>query len=180
VLLAASAWALSQWTGRSQVSIDLEGHGREDVFDEVDLSRTVGWFTTMFPVSLSVPSGGWRDVVKSVRRQVRAIPGNGFGYGALRYLTDSLPLVPRPQVSFNYLGQFESGGSSGLYRAVLPSIGQEQDAAAEPEHLIDIVGEVGDGRLGFSWYFHRHQRSTIESLVDDFASALRSIAGECR
>jgi non-ribosomal peptide synthase protein (TIGR01720 family) len=87
-------------------------------------------------------------------------------------------------VSFNYLGQFDSGGSAaeGLYRETHPSIGREQDEAAEPEHLIDIVGEVGDGRLGFSWYYRtdRHERSTVEELVAGFAEALRAIARECR
>ncbi|MET0236256.1 MAG: non-ribosomal peptide synthase/polyketide synthase [Kibdelosporangium sp.] len=182
VLLAACAWSLSQWSGEQQVSIDLEGHGREDVFEDVDLTRTVGWFTTMFPVSLRVPAGDWRDIVKSVRRQLRAVPGNGFGYGALRYLTDRLPPGPRPQVSFNYLGQFDSAGSarSGLYRAVHTSIGREQDESAPPEHLIDVVGEVGDGRLGFSWYFRGDMRSTVELLVAGFAEALRAVAQECR
>ncbi|SMD26149.1 non-ribosomal peptide synthetase [Kibdelosporangium aridum] len=180
VLLAACAWALAE---DGLVSFDLEGHGREDVLDDVDLSRTVGWFTSMFPVTLTVPDGRWRDIVRSVRKQMRAVPRNGFGYGPLRYLTDRLPEIPRPQVSFNYLGQFDSGGvSSGLYRAMKTSIGQEQDENAVPEHLIDIVGEVGDGRLGFSWYFRsdRYRRATVEALVEKFAQALRTMAEECR
>ncbi|MBP2319885.1 amino acid adenylation domain-containing protein/non-ribosomal peptide synthase protein (TIGR01720 family) [Kibdelosporangium banguiense] len=182
VLLAACAWTLSQWSSGERVSIDLEGHGRADVFDDVDLSRTVGWFTTMFPVSLDVPAGSWRDIVKSVRRQLRSIPGDGLGYGALRYLTDRLPSGPRPQVSFNYLGQFNSASAmeSGLYRAVRTSIGREQDESAPPEHLIDIVGEAGYGKLGFSWYFPGDLRSIVEDLADRFAGALRAIAGECR
>ncbi|MDT5029141.1 MAG: hypothetical protein QOE61_5567, partial [Micromonosporaceae bacterium] len=84
VLLGALAWALSRWTRQPRVVVDIEGHGREDVLDDVDLSRTVGWFTTVFPVALDVPEGNWRDLVKSIRKQLRAIPGNGFGYGALR------------------------------------------------------------------------------------------------
>jgi amino acid adenylation domain-containing protein/non-ribosomal peptide synthase protein (TIGR01720 family) len=182
VLLAACAWSLSQWSGNDRVSIDLEGHGREDVFDDVDLSRTVGWFTTMYPVTLEVSAGTWRDTVKSVRRQLRTIPNNGFAYGALRYLTDHLPPTPHPRISFNYLGQFDSAGTteSSLYRAIHTSIGQEQDDSAPPEHLIDIVGEVGDGRLAFSWYFRGNLKSTVEPVVTAFASALRAIAEECR
>jgi non-ribosomal peptide synthase protein (TIGR01720 family) len=182
VLLAACAWSLSQWSGNDRVSIDLEGHGREDVFDDVDLSRTVGWFTTMYPVTLEVSAGTWRDTVKSVRRQLRTIPNNGFAYGALRYLTDHLPPTPHPRISFNYLGQFDSVGTteSSLYRAIHTSIGQEQDDSAPPEHLIDIVGEVGDGRLAFSWYFRGNLKSTVEPIVTAFASALRAIAEECR
>ncbi|MFI9008491.1 non-ribosomal peptide synthase/polyketide synthase [Actinosynnema sp. NPDC053489] len=181
VLLAALAWSLSRWTGTSRVAVDLEGHGREDVLD-VDLSRTVGWFTTVFPVSLEVPDGGWRDRVKAVRRQLRAVPGNGFGYGALR----QHGLVPdggRPAVSFNYLGQFDGGSaeSTGLYRAVRPSVGAEHDPADAGDHLVDVVGEAGR-TLGFTWYHHPsvHSAEEIGAVAADFAAALRAIAADCR
>ncbi|KOX18394.1 non-ribosomal peptide synthetase [Saccharothrix sp. NRRL B-16348] len=185
VLLAALAWALSRWTGSSRVAVDLEGHGREDVLD-VDLSRTVGWFTTVFPVALEVPDGSWRDRVKAVRRQLRAVPGNGFGYGALR----QHGLVPdrgRPAVSFNYLGQFGSGPSAagdeatGLYRAVLPSVGVDHDPSDAGDHLLDVVGEAGR-TLGFTWYYHpsAHSGAEIGAVAADFAAALRAIAADCR
>ncbi|MGH3782239.1 MAG: condensation domain-containing protein, partial [Pseudonocardiaceae bacterium] len=76
VLLAGLGHVLGRWTGRSRVLVDLEGHGREDLFPEVDLSRTVGWFTTMFPVALDLlPSGDPGGVLKSVKEQLRAVPG---------------------------------------------------------------------------------------------------------
>ncbi|NUT52322.1 MAG: amino acid adenylation domain-containing protein, partial [Saccharothrix sp.] len=184
VLLAALAWALSRWTGSSRVEVDLEGHGREDVLD-VDLSRTVGWFTTVFPVALDVPDGSWRDRVKAVRRQLRAVPGNGFGHGALR----QHGLVPdggRPAVAFNYLGQFDldrssSDGSTGLYRATLPSVGREHDPDDAGDHLIDVVGEAGR-TLGFTFYHHpsAHPTAEVEAVAADFAAALRAIAADCR
>jgi amino acid adenylation domain-containing protein/non-ribosomal peptide synthase protein (TIGR01720 family) len=186
VLLAALAYALSRWTGSSRVAVDLEGHGREDVLD-VDLSRTVGWFTTVFPVELELPEGTWRDRVKAVRRQLRAVPGNGFGYGALRQ-HGMVPDGGRPPVSFNYLGQFGSGGSSGgtaeptgLYRAVLPSVGAEHDPTDVGDHLLDVVGEAGR-TLGFTWYFHQsaHPAAEVEAVAADFAAALRAIAADCR
>ncbi|GAA1292609.1 non-ribosomal peptide synthetase [Saccharothrix xinjiangensis] len=187
VLLAALAWALSRWTGSSRVAVDLEGHGREDVLDDVDLSRTVGWFTTVFPVALDVPPGegdavSWRDRVKAVRRQLRSVPGNGFGHGALR----QHGLVPdggRPAVSFNYLGQFGEGSSesTGLYRAVLPSVGRDHDPADAGDHLVDVVGEAGK-TLGFTWYHHpsAHPTAEVEAVAADFAAALRAIAEDCR
>src|SRR5204863_7877923 len=83
VLLAALGRVLSGWTGHDRVLVDLEGHGREDVFDDVDLSRTVGWFTTMFPVALHLPADtDWGATLKSVKEQLRAVPGRGLGYGA--------------------------------------------------------------------------------------------------
>ena len=121
----------------------------------------------MYPVALEVPEGDatpggedapdWRTLVKSVRRQLRGVPGNGLGYGALRYLADE-PVRQRlagdgPQVVFNYLGQFDSrsaeaGGGPGLYYAVHPSIGQDHDPADRGGHSLEVVGEAQGGRLG--------------------------------
>jgi amino acid adenylation domain-containing protein/non-ribosomal peptide synthase protein (TIGR01720 family) len=195
VLLAALAWALSRWTGSSRVMIDLEGHGREEVLDGVDLSRTVGWFTTIFPVALDVPAQEeqhWRSLVKSVRRQLRAAPGNGFGFGALRYLGSPAARSrlsadgPGPQVAFNYLGQWDgaSGGAGegDLYQVVHSALGQDHDPADRNPHLLEVVGQVQGGRLEFAWYFQSelHDQSTVESVAGDFADALRRIAQDCR
>ncbi|MEU8827139.1 non-ribosomal peptide synthase/polyketide synthase [Streptomyces sp. NPDC048636] len=200
VLLAALALALARWTGRGRVSVELEGHGREDVVEGADLSRTVGWFTTMYPVSFEVPGGpevgdraatDWRALVKSVRRQLRTVPGNGFGYGALR--TFGAPEVrerltgtgPGPQIVFNYLGQWDARSSQaqgGLLHAEHGSFGQDHDPGQGGSHLLEVVGAVQDGRLGFTWYYHPevHERSTVEAVAADFADALRRIARDCR
>ncbi|WP_338091300.1 condensation domain-containing protein [Planosporangium flavigriseum] len=194
VLLTALAWALARRTGRSRVSIELEGHGREDILDGIDLSRTVGWFTTIYPVALDiVPDNDpdWRALVKSVRRQLRTLPGNGFGYGALRYLgppevRDRLASgLAGPQVSFNYLGQWDARSqepAGSLYRAVHGSFGQDADAGDRGSHLLDITGAVQSGRLEFSWYYQpdRYDQSAVEAIATDFADALRRIAQDCR
>ncbi|MER6800382.1 condensation domain-containing protein, partial [Amycolatopsis mediterranei] len=194
VLLTALAWALARWTGRPDVSIALEGHGREDILDGVDLNRTVGWFTTLFPVALSVEDTGtpdWRTLVKSVRKQLRAMPGNGFGYGALRHLGDPdvrkqlAETGPQPEISFNYLGQWDGSGGAGttsesLYAAVRGSLGRDHDPAEHHPHLLDLVGAVQDGELVFSLIYQpgRHDRRTVEAVAGDFAGALRRIAAD--
>ncbi len=194
VLLAAFAWALCRWTGQPRACIDLEGHGREDLLDAADLSRTVGWFTTVYPVTLEVPADGepdWRALVKSVRRQLRTIPGNGIGYGALRYL-GSQAVRNRlradsggPQIAFNYLGQWDtrpSGDQNGLYQAVHGSFGQDHDPAGHGPHLLQVVGEATDGRLEFSWQYRPdvHDRATVQAVARDFERALLAIARDCR
>ncbi|OLF16235.1 non-ribosomal peptide synthetase [Actinophytocola xanthii] len=188
VLLAALAWALSRWTGRDRVAVTLEGHGREDVLD-LDVSRTVGWFTTMFPVALTVPEqgrpGDWRTLVRAVRKQLRSLPRNGFGYGALRYLGSLADPGPLPGLSFNYLGQFDSRAEDeeqSLFGATLPAIGADQDPADRGEHLVDVVGEASDGRLSFAWYFRadRFDRAAVEAVAADFAEALRGMAEDVR
>ena len=195
VLLAALAWALSRWTGRDRVSVELEGHGREDILDGVDLSRTVGWFTTIFPVSLEVAERGgdpdWRALVRSIRRQLRAVPGNGFGFGALRYLGPATvrealaAQASGPQIAFNYLGQWDSGPeekADGLIAAVHSSLGQDHDPADRGAHLLEVVGAAQSGRLEFSFYYHAdlHEQSTVEAVAGWFADALRRIASDCR
>lgn len=188
VLLAALAVALSRWTGHETVSIDLEGHGREELTEDVDLSRTVGWFTTIYPVSLTVADGATpRELVKSVRRQLRTVPGNGLGFGALRYLADQ-PVRERlagelPQIVFNYLGQWDqtTKTNTGLYQGVLDSAGQESDPADRGPHLLEVVGATGGGELRFTWYFQpdRHDRSTVEQVANEFVETLRWIANDC-
>jgi non-ribosomal peptide synthase protein (TIGR01720 family) len=184
VLLTALASALSTWTGQERVTIDLEGHGREDVLDDVDLTRTVGWFTTIFPVTLRIEDGDWRSRIKSVRKQLRAVPDNGFGYGALRYLGGDVPAV-EPGIAFNYLGQWDASdgrAGGGLFTATHGSFGLDHDPAERKAHLLDVVGAVQDGRLAFSWLYQpaRHRRSTVERVVTEFAEALRAIAEDCR
>ncbi|HLB76738.1 MAG TPA: condensation domain-containing protein, partial [Candidatus Dormibacteraeota bacterium] len=130
VLLAALGRALSHWTGRDRVLVGVEGHGREEILDGVDLSRTVGWFTTQFPVALTAAHGGdWGEALKSVKEQLRAIPRKGLSYGALRYLSreDCPAGVLRddsmPQIWFNYHGQWGlANAAEGLYHDWCPGI----------------------------------------------------------
>ncbi|HEU5160839.1 MAG TPA: amino acid adenylation domain-containing protein [Streptosporangiaceae bacterium] len=195
VLLAALGWALSRVSGYDRVSVDLEGHGREEIIEGVDLSRTVGWFTTVYPVALELPDGAagppdWTALVKSVRRQVRAVPGNGFGFGALRYLGP--PRVRErlsgagPQVVFNYLGQWDARSSesadAGLFVGFHPPLGQERDPAERSAHALEVVGAVQDGRLGFALYYRpdRYDMTSMEALAREFTEALRAIASTCR
>jgi amino acid adenylation domain-containing protein/non-ribosomal peptide synthase protein (TIGR01720 family) len=180
VLLAALARVLCAWTGRDRADLAMEGHGREAIIDGIDLSRTVGWFTTLFPVSLAVPEGDWARVVKAVKRQLRAVPGRGLGYGALRYLSESVAATALPEISFNYLGQFEASSSAaGLFGADLPPIGEDQNLAANRQWLIEVTGSVHNGQMGFSWTYSPaiHHEATVRHLAGEFMAALREIAG---
>ncbi|MEV4396425.1 amino acid adenylation domain-containing protein [Nonomuraea sp. NPDC049607] len=195
LLVAALAWTLSRWSGDERVVIDMEGHGREHLFDDLDLSRTVGWFTTEYPAALTLPGGDdWVKIVRSVREQLRAIPGNGLGYGLLRHLGPpgsagaELASRPVPQVAFNYHGQADAPGghsdghsdghSGGLLRAFHDPIGREQSPLERADHLLEVVGAIRDGRLSFDWYHSRnvHDQATVDRLMADFLACLRSLA----
>jgi non-ribosomal peptide synthase protein (TIGR01720 family) len=189
VLLGALAWAVSRWTGRADVVVELEGHGREQRFDELDVSRTVGWFGTGYPVALRLPPGepAWPDLVRGVRRQLRAVPGNGLGYGVLRFLSPpgspgaALAGRARPQVLFNYLGQIDEVGGSGdggLYRGFRDSAVRPQRPREQAPHLLVVTGAVRDARLRLDWDYLGtvHRESTMERVAGDFRAALEAIA----
>ena len=126
VLLTGLVLSILKWqrqhhsSNNTSVLIDLEGHGRERIFDGVDLSRTVGFFTTMFPLHLNPGpldleeawAGGKAlgSALKSIKEQLRAVPDNGIGYGLLRYLNPetapALSGLTKSQIDFNYLGRF--------------------------------------------------------------------------
>ncbi|HEX8871242.1 MAG TPA: amino acid adenylation domain-containing protein, partial [Candidatus Acidoferrum sp.] len=187
-LLTAVVLAFARWTGRSTLLVDLEGHGREALFDDVDLSRTVGWFTTIFPVALDVGDcidPAMPDVaLRRVKERLRAIPRHGIGYGLLRYLSggetgDLLRTFPPAQISFNYLGQFEypadpSTGETDLRGTAFAERGKRR-------YLIDINGGVFAGQLNLSWIYSEaiHHRATIESLASAFIDELRKLIAHC-
>jgi non-ribosomal peptide synthase protein (TIGR01720 family) len=193
VLLAALAWAFAEWT-RERASfggasltllVDLEGHGREDIFPDADVSRTVGWFTSVFPVLLSLGEASTpADGLKAVKEQLRAIPNRGMGYGLLRYLAggeiSQNPIsLPDAEVSFNYFGQFDQVlPESSLFALSGESVGQPFSPFGNRSYLIEINGFVAGGQLRMDWTYSEeiHRRSTVENLAQWFAEALRAIA----
>ncbi|WP_344604656.1 non-ribosomal peptide synthase/polyketide synthase [Streptomyces glaucus] len=189
VLLTALGRVLADWTGRGTVAVGLEGHGREDhLFDDVDLSRTVGWFTTLFPVALDVPRpdrGDWGPALKSVKEQLRSVPGRGLGYGALRHLAgdDRLAAAPAPGISFNYLGRFDWSADDGaaLVRSVPGGLDGADAPEAERPHLLDVVARVHDGELEITWHYSagRHHEHTVAGLATGMLRALEDIVAHC-
>ena len=186
VLLTALAEAFAGWTGSRSLLVDLEGHGREDLFETVDVSRTVGWFTSLFPVLLDVGNGTDPGrALKAVKEQLRAIPHRGVGYGIVRYLggADALSLLPEPEVSFNYFGQIDHGIAETLpFRFARESSGSAHSLKNRRQHLIDVTGSVADGRLQLQWTYSTviHDQGTITALAERFIASLRGLIAHCQ
>ncbi len=189
VLLTALVQTFAQWTGAHTLLIDLEGHGREAIFNDIDLSRTVGWFTSIFPVLLDLRrASGPGEALKSIKEQLRRIPQGGIGYGLLRYLSEDevvrnrLRSLPQAEVSFNYLGQFDQilPPSSGLAPA-LEATGPVHDPAGRRRYLLEVNVFVSGGRLQMEWtYSDRvHRRATIERLAQNYLAQLRELIAHC-
>ncbi|MEA5624694.1 condensation domain-containing protein, partial [Nostoc sp. UHCC 0251] len=191
VLLTALVLVLSRWTNSKSVLFNLEGHGREDIIDGVDLSRTIGWFTTIFPVVLKLEAielDNLGNTLKSVKEQLRAIPNKGIGYGLLRYLnqdaeiTAQLTTIPMAQISFNYLGQFSQIlNTSSLISPASESSGQFQSLEGQRSNLIDINAIINDEQLQINWIYSSniHQHTTIENIAQEFVSYLQEIIAHC-
>jgi amino acid adenylation domain-containing protein/non-ribosomal peptide synthase protein (TIGR01720 family) len=189
VLLTALVQVLAAWSGSNSVLVELEGHGREDILSDVDLSRTVGWFTTRFPVLLQhKATDNLGDSIKSIKEQLGAVPNRGIGYGLLRYLsgdasiTSILQALPMAEVSFNYLGQFDWGmQADSLFKLAPESVGPEGSLLRHRSHLLAINGIVVEGQLQLGWTYSEnlHHFTTIENLAQDYACALRSLIAHC-
>ena len=188
VLLTALAQTLTQWTERAGMVIDLEGHGREDVGANLDTSRTVGWFTSLFPVKLTIDTAEPGRALCAVKEQLRRIPGRGIGYGVLRYLSRDpairagLAQAPRREILFNYLGQFDPMLSrSDLFRPAPESSGQSEDPSGMRSHLLEINALVVDGELRVEWTYSEavHRRASIVKLADGYLKHLRRLLGHC-
>ncbi|WP_437759619.1 amino acid adenylation domain-containing protein [Sorangium sp. So ce1389] len=187
VLVTALAQVLADWTGNPGWWLDLEGHGREDLFADVSLLRTVGWFTTTYPVFVSVEGArALPEALQQVRGQLRRVPGRGFGHGALRYLCaregvrERLAARPRPEVMFNYLGQFDPIVSrSSLFRLADGSYGDARHPQARRSYRLEINAFVMGGRLQISWRYSPalHRTETVTALAGAFLAALRSLTG---
>ncbi|MCP4656953.1 MAG: amino acid adenylation domain-containing protein, partial [bacterium] len=189
LLLTALTRALAPWTGDRSLLIDLEGHGREEILPGVDLSRTVGWFTSIFPVLLD--PGPDRDEgaqLKTIKEQLRAVPRRGIGFGVLRYLSERLTLgsLARPQLSFNYLGQLDADFSGltelrPVREEVREEVGPVTGSRGRRSHLVEINAEVAGGRLRMTWTYSRnlHRDATIDGLARRFRVELRGVIAHC-
>jgi len=187
LLLTALAYSLKDWTGGLRQLITLEGHGREDFGADLNITRTVGWFTSLFPHLLELPvrdDYGYR--LRVVKEGLRAVPHHGLGYGVLRWLTPEdqkqgwdLPALPR--ISFNYLGTFDTGVDAGPLFPVddlkAASVGGGFEACFDLEYNCSVM----DGRFYVNLRYDRRllTAETAERLVGGFLEHLKALIAHC-
>ncbi|BBL70958.1 hypothetical protein MoryE10_15640 [Methylogaea oryzae] len=188
VLLTALAQAYAAWSGQPALQLDLESHGREDFDGALDLSRSVGWFTCLYPVRLELPGGDAGEALKSVKEQLRRIPRRGLGWGLLRYLHPDpalraeLAALPASPISFNYLGQSDQSlPSSSLFAYAKESVGLSHSPLRRRACPIEVNGYVAGGRFHcrFMYSDNLHREATVLALAERFIAALRGLLAHC-
>ncbi|MBB5393235.1 non-ribosomal peptide synthase protein (TIGR01720 family)/amino acid adenylation domain-containing protein, partial [Herbaspirillum sp. SJZ130] len=189
LLLAALGRALGQWGGMAQLLITLEGHGREQLengSEAPDVSRTIGWFTSVMPVALPT-AGEWPTLIRAVKSLLRSLPDNGIGYGLLRQWgedaqREALRRMPKPALAFNYLGQFDGNfREEGGWQPAPESPGASRDPGAPLGCELSINGQVvgGELRLEISYSRQRYQAATVQRLASTLETALHELIAHC-
>ena len=212
LLLAALAKTLLQWsfqrrceagytladkTEQPFIRLDVESHGREQLASSVDLSRTVGWFTAVYPVALRLPSSDEPGaLIKAVKEQLRQVPDRGIGYGMLRYLgcltiRQRLAQFAPSEVLFNYLGQLDLGQVAQSFEVEKREnnvhfikdveLGQLRDPRNRRSYLLEINAWISDGQLHLNWTHdaQRHHPDTISAVACNYLKVLESLIIHC-
>ncbi|WP_330229205.1 amino acid adenylation domain-containing protein [Nocardia sp. NBC_00508] len=191
VLLAGLALAVARWRGRTSALFTLEGHGRaESVLPGADIARTVGWFTSIYPVAVDLtgidPADAFEGgaaagaAIKATKEQLRALPDKGIGFGMLRYLVPetaaALADAPTPQISFNYLGRATTGGEAEPW---LPRrFAATQDDRAPLAAAVDINAVHTDSGLEVTWAYAARlfEEAELAELAALWTQALGALA----
>ncbi|BAZ43878.1 amino acid adenylation domain protein [Chondrocystis sp. NIES-4102] len=184
IILAAIVKTFCDWTGKSQLLINLEGHGREDIFADVDLSRTVGWFTTVFPVLLDLKQACChQEIIQTIEEQIERIPHKGIGYGLLRYLnqdktiSQALANTAQAEICFNYLGQFDNLLTSPWFKLPSELGNSPPNIINQSRYLLNINAYIIEGQLKLDWVYNsgKYREATIAKLIKSYQEIIRNI-----
>ncbi|WP_427500986.1 amino acid adenylation domain-containing protein [Methylomonas sp. MED-D] len=186
VLLAALLESLWQRLGKTTLVIELEGHGRENVFEDLDVSRSVGWFTSLFPLAVEA---NLATALAAVKAAMRALPHRGLSYGVLRYLSADATLRRKLEdaeqratgIRFNYLGRFEKAKQASVFIAQAQERrGDERSGRQDFGLLMDFNGAVHQDclRLELRYSPLQFDRSTVLQLLADFKRHLSGLLSQ--
>jgi len=182
-VLSGVVEAVGEWSGRRRIRVEVEGHGREEVVEGIDVSRTVGWFTSVYPVEVGVGEGSGVERLRGVKRELERAPWNGIGYGLLRYgdreseVRRRLQSAARPQILFNYLGVLDAVfGAGATFTQAPEKAGPTQSDSEARLYDLEITCFVFEGSLRIEWKYCKEHfyRETLERLSARALTTLRS------
>ncbi|MEC0714024.1 bacitracin non-ribosomal peptide synthetase BacA [Bacillus haynesii] len=183
ILLTALIAAVRDITGENKLKVMMEGHGREDILDGVDITRTIGWFTTVYPVFIDL--GEEKEIsqnIKMVKETLRKIPNKGIGYGVLKYMTEELQKIQtQAPLSFNYFGEMNNDMNRKVFSQSPFSPGESIGGKIVRHCAIEMNAISLNGELTIYTTFNQdqYQTSAIEQLNQSFKENLEKIVDHC-
>ena len=183
VLITAVSYAFAHWSGQNALLIRLFSHGREPLFEDMDVSRTVGTFGTDFPVRIdTAPSLNVAEALQRVKAHMKAVPHHGIGYGILKVLGKGaearlLQTMPEPEVVVNYIGEGFAKTSREEVEVRGPFTGHYHDGHSDRTYIFQITGRILDGKLHMQWDYSEqlHHRATVEALANQTIQVLQAL-----
>ncbi|WP_171630456.1 condensation domain-containing protein [Paenibacillus plantarum] len=172
ILLAAIGLAIKDWSGRNVLRVDLEGHGRQDYIDDIIINRTVGWFTSLYPVIIETNTQGLFEMVRQVNDMLEHVPNKGFNYSLLKYLNEDIVRQQKSEsiseLCFNYLGEFDQDINTELFSiSHLPS-GKAVDDSWQNPYVFDINSIIIENklRINFNYNRMRFNNQEVASIIE--------------
>jgi amino acid adenylation domain-containing protein/thioester reductase-like protein/non-ribosomal peptide synthase protein (TIGR01720 family) len=188
VLLSALARVITAWTGSPNMLIDVEGHGREELIPDLNLTQTAGWFTSLFPLALeSQPDDSFDETLLKVQAALLELPNRGSGYGLLRYLSDNAAVreemasMAQAEICFNYLGQFNQTSGRGFKWGPAPEFpGATRHPSSARGYALKISARIVDEQFYLDWSFSHniHAFATVYRLAEDYLNELRNVIAQ--
>lgn len=182
LLITALALTLKEFTNSNELTIELEGHGREDMFEGIDVARTVGWFTSIYPVNIKIDDYELSGQIRSIKEQLRRIPDNGLSFGILKYLSKSIYDNELKYTRFNFLGDFSSVYENDIFVISHEESGSECSKNNHLTSLIDINAMVIDKRLiiTLTYSSNKYKQHTMTGFMTQYIIQLSNIISHCR
>jgi amino acid adenylation domain-containing protein/non-ribosomal peptide synthase protein (TIGR01720 family) len=183
ILFTGLGAAFKKTFGQDRLLVTLEGHGREGILPDVDIGRTVGWFTSIYPVVLDFSHEmELSHRVRKVREMLSQVPNKGIGYGILKYITarehkKEIDFKLKPQIGFNYLGQFDTDVEQLSFVVAEESPGHTHSLQGIRKYDFTVTGIVASQHLMISIAYNKKQykTGTIETILSHYKEVLRAI-----
>jgi non-ribosomal peptide synthase protein (TIGR01720 family) len=183
LLIISLSMAMQHMSGNQSILLEMEGHGREEMDDELDVSRTVGWFTSIFPVLLTLPESGLTEQIKTMKEQLRQIPNKGFDYLLKRYMSKQLlpEKAEQQMIRFNYLGDFDNLEVPGMFTLSEESTGHDFGPLNHFNVLLDVSVMIIKSQIRMSVTYGSSQFSEkwISRFMDEWCNKLAEIVDHC-
>lgn len=181
LLITSLLRTIKEFTGSEDIIIELEGHGRDDIFEGIDISRTVGWFTSLYPFYIKLKKENLSDQIKEVKEEIRKVPNNGIGFGILKYMSKALKGNDQKYIRFNFLGDFTSEHDNSYVNLLKDRLGSDYDKRNRLTCIIDMNCLIVDGKLNvlLTYSKNKFSQNTMERYINSYINDLKIIIDYC-